>query len=174
MKSNIITCKSHFFSSQISNAILSFKMESYEVKLDSEKSSKDLPCNTTYAQVLSKGSSSVNDVSNNNPTSVTEIINGNQNISAKLDVQDKDAAINNELPSSNENSNVTDLSQSDNSENSQLLNSSSTVKSNDVLQNVNKDSSSVMTSENGSKQSDQNNDSPNSGNFFPFNFNINI
>lgn len=151
--------KTPFLSSQKSNEIVLPNMESQEVKTDADPVTTNH--NTTYAQVLSKGSSTANDMSNNNPTSIAGAFNGNENISVNFDKQD--SAIS-EVSSKSADSSG-DVSQSDSledSEDSQIINSSSTFKSSDIIQNTTEDTSSLVTAENDSKPNDKNDDSQSS------------
>lgn len=131
-------------------------MESYVEKIDSDSTAKDSTCNTTYAQVLSKGRSDITDSSNNNPTNLAETVNGNENVATNLDVNG--SAINElELPSKNADSSLAELSHSESfedAEDSQNVDSSSTVKSSDFIQNTSEETSSLVTA-------DDNNSRPN-------------
>lgn len=141
-------------------------METYNEKLDSSKSSKDSTCNVTYAQVLSKAPANTNDVSNNNPTELPEVMNGNENVSINPDVQD--SAIN-ELSEKSFDSSLVELSQSDSyedAEDSQTVNSTSTVKSSDFVQNTTEESSSVINADSNESKPSNYNDSQSSGKFY--------
>lgn len=129
-------------------------MESHVEKVDSDNTAKDSTCNTTYAQVLSKGRPDITDSSNNNPTNLAETVNGNENVPTNLDVN---GSATNELPSKNADSSLAELSQSESfedAEDSQNVNSSSTVKSSDFIQNTSEETSSLVTA-------DDNNSRPN-------------
>ena len=141
-------------------------MESPVEKLECDSTSKDSTCNTTYAQVLSKGRPDITDNSNNNPTNLPGTVNGNENVPS---FNVNDSAIN-ELPSKNVDSNLVELSQSESfedAEDSQNITSSSTVKSSDFIQNTSEETSSLVTADdNNSKPNDHHNDNQSSGKYF--------
>lgn len=158
------TFTSYFLSSHNPDEIASFNMESQEEKLDVGKSSKDSTCNSTYAQVLSKGCSDITDTSNNNPFNTSETINGNENV--PIGFVDENSATN-EIASKDVDSCIVELSHTDSfedAEDSQNINSSATLKSSDLMPNTSDETSPLVTAidDNNSKSNDQNNESQSS------------